>query len=280
MILVDEFFANRANRPNEQRKIGHMKVIILAGGLGTRIAEESDVRPKPMVEIGGMPILWHIMKMYAAYGLTDFIICLGYKGYMIKEYFANYVMHRSDVTLDLAKNEMIYHSSEAEDWRVTLVDTGSETMTGGRVKRVAKYLSADEPFCMTYGDGLSDVNIANLIFFHKAHGNEATVTVVRPSGRFGATKLDGDRVTDFVEKPAGEGDFINGGFFVLEPSVLGRIADDTTIWEREPLQSLTKDGQLRAFQHDGFWQPMDTLREKRILEDLWAGGSAPWKVWG
>lgn len=257
-----------------------MKVVLLAGGLGTRIAEESDLRPKPMVEIGGMPILWHIMKMYAHHGLTDFVVCLGYKGYMIKEYFANYVLHRSDVTLDLAKNEITYHSSEAEDWKVTLVDTGADTMTGGRVKRVAPYLDKDEPFCMTYGDGLSDVNISELLAFHKAQGREATVTVVRPSGRFGATKLDGDRVSDFVEKPAGEGDFINGGFFVLEPSVIDRIDDDTTIWERAPLEGLTQDGQLSAFQHDGFWQPMDTLREKRMLEDLWASGDAPWKTWG
>lgn len=256
-----------------------MKVVILAGGFGTRIAEESDLRPKPMVEIGGMPILWHIMKMYAAHGLTDFVICLGYKGYMIKEYFANFVLHRSDVTVDLAKNEITYHSTDAEDWRVTLVDTGAESMTGGRVKRVAQYLDADQPFCMTYGDGLSDVDISASIDFHKAQGREATVTVVRPSGRFGATKLDGDKVTDFVEKPAGEGDFINGGFFVLEPSVLNRIAGDSTIWEREPLEGLAREGQLSAFQHDGFWQPMDTLREKRLLEDLWTGGSAPWKAW-
>ena len=256
-----------------------MKVVLLAGGLGTRIAEESDLRPKPMVEIGGMPILWHIMKMYAHHGLTDFVVCLGYKGYMIKEYFANYVLHRSDVTLDLAKNEITYHSSEAEDWKVTLVDTGADTMTGGRVKRVAPYLDKDEPFCMTYGDGLSDVNISELLAFHKAQGREATVTVVRPSGRFGATKLDGDRVSDFVEKPAGEGDFINGGFFVLEPSVIDRIDDDTTIWERAPLEGLTQDGQLSAFQHDGFWQPMDTLRDKHVLEELWASGEAPWKQW-
>lgn len=256
-----------------------MKVVILAGGLGSRIAEESDLRPKPMVEIGGMPILWHIMKMYASYGLTDFIICLGYKGYMIKEYFANYVLHRSDVTLDLAKNEITYHSTDAEDWRVTLVDTGSESMTGGRVKRAAPYLDKSEPFCMTYGDGLSDVDISVLIQFHKTQGREATLTVVRPSGRFGATKLDGDRVREFVEKPAGEGDFINGGFFVLEPSVLARIDGDTTVWEREPLEGLTREGQLSAFQHEGFWQPMDTIREKRLLEELWASGVAPWKVW-
>jgi glucose-1-phosphate cytidylyltransferase len=256
-----------------------MKVVLLAGGLGSRIAEESDVRPKPMVEIGGMPILWHIMKIYAAHGLKDFVICLGYKGYMIKEYFANYVLHRSDVTVDLEKNQITYHSTQAEDWRVTLVDTGSETMTGGRVKRVAQYLDADEPFCMTYGDGLCDVNISDLIAFHKVQGREATVTVVRPSGRFGATRLEGTRVSEFAEKPAGEGDFINGGFFVLNPSVLDRIESDDTVWERAPLEGLTRDGQLSAFQHDGFWQPMDTLREKRMLEDLWVSGQAPWKTW-
>jgi len=256
-----------------------MKVVILAGGFGTRIAEESDLRPKPMVEIGGMPILWHIMKMYAAHGLTDFVVCLGYKGYMIKEYFANYVLHRSDVTVNLARNEITYHASEAEDWRVTLVDTGADSMTGGRVRRVAGYLDKDAPFCMTYGDGLSDVDITKLIAFHNDAGRDATVTVVRPSGRFGATRLDGDRVTDFVEKPAGEGDFINGGFFVLEPGVLDRIGGDETIWERAPLEGLAKDGQLGAFTHDGFWQPMDTLREKRLLEDLWASGAAPWKMW-
>ena len=256
-----------------------MKVVILAGGLGSRIAEESDLRPKPMVEIGGMPMLWHIMKMYASHGLTDFVICLGYKGYMIKEYFANYVLHRSDVTVDLAKNEITYHSTEAEDWRVTLVETGADTMTGGRVKRVAEYLDPGETFCMTYGDGLGNVNLADLIAFHKAEAREATMTVVRPSGRFGATKLDGTRVSEFVEKAAGDGDFFNGGFFVLEPSVLDRIDGADTVWERAPLEGLTRDGQLSAFQHDGFWQPMDTLREKRTLEDLWASGDAPWKTW-
>lgn len=256
-----------------------MKAVILAGGYGTRIAEESDFRPKPMIEIGTMPILWHIMKMYSAHGVNDFVICLGYKSYMIKEYFANYVLHRSDVTLDLAKNQLTYHSTQAEDWRVTLVDTGLDTMTGGRVKAIAKYLDKNEPFCMTYGDGLSDVDIGALIDFHKANNREATVTVVRPSGRFGATKLDGGRVSEFIEKPAGEGDFINGGFFVLEPSVLDRIAGADTIWERAPLEGLAKDGQLNAFQHNGFWQPMDTLREKRMLEDLWSSKQAPWKVW-
>ena len=257
-----------------------MKVVLLAGGFGTRIAEESDLRPKPMVEIGGMPILWHIMKMYASHGLTDFVVCLGYKGYVIKEYFANYVLHRSDVTVDLAKNEITYHSSEAEDWRVTLVDTGQGSMTGGRIKRVSPYLDKDQPFCMTYGDGLSDVDITKLLAFHKAQGRDATVTVVRPSGRFGATQLDGDSVSAFIEKPAGEGDFINGGFFVLEPAVLDRIEGDDTVWERAPLEGLARDGQLSAFHHEGFWQPMDTLREKRMLEDLWDSGSAPWKTWG
>lgn len=217
--------------------------------------------------------------MYAAHGLTDFVIALGYKGYMVKEYFANYVLHRSDVTVDLKKNNITYHSSEAEDWRVSLVDTGANSMTGGRVKRVADYLDEGETFCMTYGDGLSDVDITKLLQFHNEQGREATVTVVRPSGRFGATKLDGDRVTEFVEKPAGEGGLINGGFFVLEYKVLERIKDEMTVWELDPLEGLTRDGQLSAFQHQGFWQPMDTLREKRMLEQLWADGNAPWKTW-
>ena len=256
-----------------------MKVVILAGGLGTRLAEESDMRPKPMIEVGGMPILWHIMKIYAAHGLTEFVICLGYKGYIIKEYFANYVLHRSDVTVDLASNDIHFHASEAENWKVTLVETGAASMTGGRVKRVSRYLGKNEPFCMTYGDGLSNVDIDALIKFHKNQGREATMTVVRPSGRFGATRLDGNMVSKFVEKPAGEGDFINGGFFVLEPTVLDRIAGDDTVWEREPLEGLTRDKQLSAFQHGGFWQPMDTLREKRLLDDLWQSGRAPWKVW-
>ena len=256
-----------------------MKVVILAGGLGTRIAEESDHRPKPMVEIGGMPILLHIMKIYAAHGLTDFVICLGYKGYKVKEYFANFVLHRSDVTLDLAKNEMIYHSIEAEDWRVSLIDTGVNTMTGGRVKRVAPYLDKDEPFCMTYGDGLADINISALIAAHKASAREATMTVVQPRGRFGTTKLDGDRINKFVEKPSGGDNFINGGFFILEPSVLDRIDGDPTVWEKAPLEGLARDSQLTAFRHDGFWQPMDTLREKRELEEMWANNDAPWKTW-
>lgn len=256
-----------------------MKVVILAGGYGTRIAEESDARPKPMVEIGGLPILWHIMKLYAAHGLTDFVICLGYRGYMIKEYFAHYVLHRSDVTVDLATNDITYHASKAEPWRVTLVDTGLETMTGGRLKRAARFLDKDEPFCMTYGDGLADVDITALVDFHRARDREATVTVVRPSGRFGATRLEGDRVARFVEKPSGEGDFINGGFFVLEPKVLRRIGGDDTVWEQAPLAGLAADGQLSAYSHTGFWQPMDTLREKRLLESLWESNKAPWKIW-
>ncbi|TCS64981.1 glucose-1-phosphate cytidylyltransferase [Varunaivibrio sulfuroxidans] len=256
-----------------------MKVVILAGGLGTRIAEESDLKPKPMIEIGSMPILWHIMKIYAAHGLTEFIVCLGYKGYIIKEFFANYVLHRSDVTLDLAKNEIVYHSSEAEPWKVTLVETGLHSMTGGRIKRVRPYLHPDESFCMTYGDGLCDVDIGKLIAFHNEKNREATLTVVRPSGRFGSTRIEGDDVTRFTEKPAGEGDFINGGFFVLRPEVLDRIEGDDTVWEKAPMESLAQDRQLAAFRHDGFWQPMDTLREKRLLENLWASGDAPWKVW-
>lgn len=256
-----------------------MKVVILAGGYGTRIAEESDARPKPMVEIGGLPILWHIMKLYAAHGLTEFVICLGYRGYMVKEYFANYVLHRSDVTVDLTSNDITFHATKAEPWLVTLVDTGADTMTGGRLKRAARYLGHDEAFCMTYGDGLADVDITALIDFHKARGRDATVTVVRPSGRFGATRLQGDRVAQFVEKPTGQGDFINGGFFVLEPAVLRRIAGDDTVWEQAPLAGLAADGQLSAYTHTGFWQPMDTLREKRLLENLWQSNKAPWKVW-
>jgi glucose-1-phosphate cytidylyltransferase len=256
-----------------------MKVVILAGGYGTRIAEEFDARPKPMVEIGGLPILWHIMKVYAAHGLTEFVVCLGYKGYMIKEYFAHYVLHRADVTVDLAGNDITYHASQAEPWMVTLVDTGLETMTGGRMKRAARYLVHDQPFCMTYGDVLADVDVTALIDFHKARSREATVTVVRPSGRFGATTLVEDRVVGFAERPGGAGDYINGGFFVLHPSVLRRIAGDATEWEDGPLEGLARDRQLSAYQHDGFWQKMDTLREKRALETLWDTGAAPWKIW-
>lgn len=256
-----------------------MKAVILAGGLGTRISEESHLRPKPMIEIGGRPILWHIMKIYAHHGVTDFIICLGYRGYLIKEYFANYVLHRSDVTVDLGNNAIEYHNCKSEPWRVTLAETGEHTMTGGRLKRIAKYLAPGEAFCMTYGDGLSDVDIAASIDFHKSHGCDATMTVTRPPGRFGATRLNDTKVEGFTEKPAGEAGYINGGFFVLETSVLDRVMDDDTTWEREPLESLAADGQLHAFRHDGFWQPMDTLREKNQLEQLWAGGRAPWRSW-
>lgn len=256
-----------------------MKVVILAGGLGSRLAEETSIRPKPMVEIGGHPILWHIMNLYSYYGLKDFVVCLGYKGYVIKEYFANYVLHRADVTIDLERHEIAYHRATAEPWRVTLVDTGAETMTGGRLKRVAPYLDANEPFCLTYGDGLADIDINKLIAFHKAHGLKATLTAVRPPGRFGSTIIDGDRVSKFLEKPAGDGGYINGGFFVLEPSVLGYIEGDTTSWEWEPMQALCADGQLAAFKHHGFWQPMDTLRDKNYLEELWKASQAPWKIW-
>lgn len=256
-----------------------MKVVILAGGFGTRISEESHLRPKPMVEIGGQPILWHIMRLYAHHGLTDFIICLGYKGYMIKEYFANYVLHRSDVTLDLGKNEITYLNNAADPWRVTLIDTGAHTQTGGRIKRVQPYLDPDESFCLTYGDGVADVNVTELVESHRQNGLAATVTVVRPPGRFGLLELGGHTITRFVEKPLGDGNYINGGFFVLNPSVLDRIPGDDTVWEQEPLQGLARDGQLAAFHHDGFWRCMDTLREKELLEELWQRGDAPWKVW-
>jgi len=256
-----------------------MKVVLLAGGLGSRLSEETHLRPKPMVEIGGQPILWHIMMLYSRYGFDDFIICLGYKGYYIKEFFANFVLHRSDVTIDLAANRIDYNRKEAvPPWRVTLVDTGAETMTGGRLKRIG-HLLGDEPFCMTYGDGLSDVDIGKLVAFHRDHGLEATLTAVRPPGRYGATVLDGSRVSRFEEKPAGDGGRINGGFFVLNPSVLDRIGGDEMPWEAEPLTGLAADGQLGAFIHDGFWQPMDTLRDKTQLEALWANGAAPWKWW-
>jgi glucose-1-phosphate cytidylyltransferase len=256
-----------------------MKAVILAGGLGTRIAEESGVRPKPMIEVGGKPLLWHIMKMYSAHGVNDFVVCCGYKGYMVKEYFANYFLHMSDVTFDMSTNEMRIHERFAEPWRVTLVDTGEETMTGGRLKRVGQYLT-DEHFCMTYGDGVSDVNISKLIEFHRHHGKKATVTAVQPPGRFGALKISGSRVQSFEEKPQGDGAFINGGFFVLSPQVLDMVADDATIWERVPLDTLAAQGQLEAYVHRGFWQAMDTLRDKNFLEELWSSGHAPWKVWG
>lgn len=255
------------------------KVVILAGGLGTRISEESQLRPKPMIEIGGRPILWHIMKIYTHFALTDFVICLGYRGYMIKEYFANYVLHSSDVTIDARSGEILFHQKASEPWRVTLVDTGAETLTGGRIKRVREYLDPKEPFCMTYGDGVADVDISKLIAFHKSHGKEATLTSVVPPGRYGALETDGPLVKRFIEKPPGDNAWINGGFFVLQPSVLDRIAGDSTPFEGDPLSSLASDSQLMAFQHHGFWQPMDTLREKTHLEELWASGHAPWKLW-
>ena len=256
-----------------------MKAVILAGGLGTRISEETSTRPKPMIEIGGKPILWHIMKTYSHHGISDFVICCGYKGYVIKEYFANYFLHMSDVTFDMSTNRMEVHQRSAEPWRVTLVDTGVETMTGGRVKRVADYVKGDELFCLTYGDGVADVNITELIAFHKGQNLKATVTATIPPGRFGALELVGNKVNSFMEKPKGDGAMINGGFFVLSPSVIDYITDDQTIWEREPLERLATEGNLAAFQHHGFWQPMDTLREKNLLEELWASGHAPWKNW-
>ena len=257
-----------------------MKVVILAGGLGSRLAEETQLRPKPMVEIGGQPILWHIMMIYSSFGLTDFIICLGYKGYFIKEYFANYVLHRSNVTIDLEAGKIEYaHNSNLPPWRISLIDTGHDTQTGGRLKRAKHMLPTDEPFCMTYGDGVANVNITKLIDFHCSQGLDATVTVVRPPGRFGAVAIDGHRVTKFMEKPAGDGGYINGGFFVLQPRVLDRIESDAMSWELNPLEGLAADGQLAAFKHDGFWQPMDTLRDRNHLEQLWASGHAPWRVW-
>ncbi|MEM8551968.1 MAG: glucose-1-phosphate cytidylyltransferase [Pseudomonadota bacterium] len=255
-----------------------MKAVILAGGLGTRLAEETAVRPKPMVEIGGLPILWHIMKIYSHHGINDFIVCCGYKGYVIKEYFSNYFMHMSDVTFDMARNDVVYHQPRAEPWRVTLVDTGDATMTGGRLRRVAGHLE-DEPFCFTYGDGVADVDISALIAFHKRHGRRATVTAVMPPGRYGALELGEDgAVRRFVEKPRGDGGRINGGFFVLSPAVIDVIDGDATAWEVEPLSRLAQSGELVAYPHDGFWQPMDTLRDRKQLEDLWASGEAPWRV--
>lgn len=254
-----------------------MKAVILAGGLGSRISEETSVRPKPMVEIGGRPILWHILKIYSAHGINDFVICCGFKGYLIKEYFANYFLHTSDVTFDLSANSMQVHRRHAEPWKVTLVDTGESTQTGGRLKRIAPYL--DEDFCMTYGDGLSDVDIRALIAFHRQHGMKATLTATQPPGRFGALDLQGDAVEQFLEKPVGDGGWINGGFFVLSPSVIDFIKDDETVWEHEPLEQLARQNHLRAFKHHGFWHPMDTLRDKNHLEDLWRSGQAPWKKW-
>lgn len=256
-----------------------MKVVILAGGLGTRISEETHLKPKPMIEIGGKPLLWHVMKIYSAHGVNDFIICCGYKGYVIKEYFANYFLHMSDVTFDMANNQMEVHQRNAEPWKVTLVDTGDETLTGGRLKRVSKYLEDEESFCFTYGDGVSNINIRESINFHLKHGKLATVTAVQPPGRYGAIQRDGDLVSGFSEKPRGDGGLINGGFFVLSPKCIDLIEGDAISWEAEPLTSLAANGELMAFEHNGFWQAMDTLREKNYLEDLWLQGSAPWKVW-
>jgi glucose-1-phosphate cytidylyltransferase len=256
-----------------------MKAVILAGGLGTRLSEETAVRPKPMVEVGGRPILWHILKMYSQHGINDFVICCGYKGILIKEYFANYFLHMSDVTFDMRSNRMEVHHKRAEPWNVTLVDTGEHSMTGGRLKRVKKYVELDEAFCFTYGDGLSDVDISATIDYHRNHGKQATLTGTYPPARFGALEMDGQRVARFMEKPRGEGGMINGGFFVLKPSVIDLIADDSTIWEQGPLNTLAASGELMAYEHNGFWQPMDTLRDKQLLEELWASGKAPWKNW-
>jgi glucose-1-phosphate cytidylyltransferase len=257
-----------------------MKAVILAGGLGTRISEETEFKPKPMIEIGGKPILWHIMKTYSHHGINDFIICCGYKGYVIKEYFANYFLHMSDVTFDIENNKMEVHQRHAEPWRVTLVDTGEDTMTGGRLKRVASYLKHEDSFCFTYGDGVSDINITKLIEFHYSHGLQATLTATYLPGRFGALDIHADqRITAFEEKPKGDGGMINGGFFVLSPKVIDLVTSGQTIWEREPLEALAKSNQLKAFQHEGFWQPMDTLRDKNHLEALWTSDKAPWKVW-
>jgi len=254
-----------------------LKAVILAGGLGTRISEETQVKPKPMIEIGGMPILWHIMKIYSAYDINDFVICCGYKGYMVKEYFANYFLHMSDVTFDVKNNKMEVHRKFAEPWKVTLVDTGLQTMTGGRLKRVKDYL--ESTFCFTYGDGLGDIDLSKLIKFHKEKNTIATVTSVQPPGRFGLLNIEGDKISKFLEKPSGDGNWINGGFFVLEPKVFDYLEDDSTIWEREPLEKLAKVGQLSVYKHTNFWQPLDTLRDKDYLEKLWASGKAPWKIW-
>ena len=256
-----------------------MKAVLLAGGLGTRISEETHLKPKPMVEIGGRPLLWHIMKIYSSHGVNDFIICCGYKGYVIKEYFANYFLHMSDVTFDLEHNKMEVHERYAEPWRVTLVDTGEHTMTGGRLKRVADYLKDQDCFCFTYGDGLSDVDIRALIEFHRRCGKAATVTAVQPPGRYGALEIEGEQAVDFIEKPGGDGSWINGGFFVLSPRALDLIDGDDTVWEEYPLRELARSGQLATFRHRSFWQAMDTLREKNLLESLWASASPPWKTW-
>jgi glucose-1-phosphate cytidylyltransferase len=256
-----------------------VKSVILAGGLGSRISEETSLRPKPMVEIGGKPLLWHIMKLYSAHGINDFIICCGYKGYVIKEYFANYFLHMSDVTFDMDANKMLVHQRYAEPWKVTLIDTGDETMTGGRLKRVKEYIEDEEAFCFTYGDGVGNVDITALIAFHKKQKVLATLTATIPPGRFGALDLSDNKILSFQEKPKGDGALINGGFFVLSPKVIDYIKNDSTIWEREPLETLAKEGNLAAFTHEGFWQPMDTLRDKTFLEELWRKGNPPWKVW-
>jgi glucose-1-phosphate cytidylyltransferase len=256
-----------------------MKAVILAGGLGTRISEETHLKPKPMIEIGGKPILWHILKMYSSYGVNDFVICCGYKGYVIKEYFANYFLHMSDVTFDMLNNQMEVHHRNAEPWNVTLIDTGDDTLTGGRLKRVSDFIQDEPEFCFTYGDGVSDIDIGALIAFHRQHGKLATVTTVRPPGRYGAFTLSGNQVTGFTEKPRGDGGSINGGFFILSPKCLNLIKDDRTAWEAEPMISLASSGELMSFEHDGFWQPMDTLRDKTHLEELWELNNAPWKNW-
>lgn len=255
-----------------------MKAVILAGGTGSRISEESYLKPKPMIEIGNKPILWHIMKIYSSHGINDFLICCGYKGYYIKEYFRNYFLHNSDVTFDMRDNSMEIHQNSSEPWKITVVDTGEHTMTGGRLKRVAKYLG-EEDFCFTYGDGVSDINIKSLIEFHKSHGRLSTVTAIQPPGRFGMITFEGDRLTGFTEKPNGDGGYINGGFFVLNPKVVNLVEGDSTIWERGPMESLARDGQMSVYFHKGFWHPMDTLRDKNLLEDLWNTKKAPWKIW-
>ena len=256
-----------------------MKAVILAGGLGTRLSEETSLKPKPMIEIGGKPILWHIMKMYSSHGINEFIVCCGYKGYVIKEYFANYFLHQSDVTFCMKKNTIKVHKDRAEPWTITLIDTGDQSMTGGRLARVSEYIKDEEAFCFTYGDGVSDVNISELITFHESHGKDATLTAVYPPGRFGALNIVNNQVTEFKEEPKGDGALINGGFFVLSPKVLKRISGDDCIWEQGPLKGLALDGNLMAFQHEGFWQPMDTLRDKVYLQELWEEGKAPWKTW-
>jgi glucose-1-phosphate cytidylyltransferase len=262
-----------------KEQIARMKAVILAGGFGTRFSEETDLKPKPMIEIGGKPIIWHIMKIYSAHGVNDFVICLGYKGYVIKEYFQNYFLHMSDVTFDIRKNTMEVHHAHAEPWRVTMVETGENTMIGGRIKRILPYIGEDKEFCLTYGDGVGNVDVTAALELHRKSGRLATVTAVQPPGRFGAIVYEGDRVTGFQEKPVGDGGWINGGFFVLSPQIGSYIEGDETVWEKEPMKKLASDGQLGAYFHGGFWQPMDTLRDKRQLEELWASGQAPWKIW-